>query len=135
MAESTRPTSVPPFPAEESAGVEFVLHPEDGNGVLALLSQIEQEAATAGTSIAPRVQVEFGLGGLDELLPDTGTSADDLLAGLGGLEGDATCGAEATAGANSTELSDDGAGMFGAASQLAVKIVFGDDESSSTPSL
>lgn len=119
----------------EPAGVDLVLHPEDANGVLALLSQIEQEAATVGASSAPAVQVEFGLGGLDELLPDTGASADDLLAGLGVPAGDATCGADATACANSTELSDDGAGMFGAASQLAVKIVFGDDDSNSTPSL
>jgi hypothetical protein len=128
--ESSRdPASAGARPAE----AEALLHPDASDDILALLAQIEQEAVSAPVQGSQQVQVEFGIETLEEFIADAGPESGDALAALGLTEVDPGCGVQATVNGNIAGTTVESASLVGAPGLLAVKIVFGDDESGSAP--
>ena len=122
----------PPADAPAAVGPE-ASHGGSSEGIIALLMQIEHEAVSdAGRSALP-VEIEFGIESLQDILADAGGETDALAAF--GDNGPGECHPSASVGENSLGSADNAAGPFGAAAHLTVRIVFGDDESGSTPPL
>ena len=115
----------------EGSGSDFSLYP-DGDDIWALLVQIERETGGEFTSAPLQAQIEFGIGPDHELIDEGGSG--DVLGTLSKDEHAASHSADAVDTGPGLVPSDT-AGMSMAASLFAVKIVFGDDESSSTPPL
>lgn len=96
--------------------------------MLALLQQIEQEAQGGATE--PQLTVEFGIGDLQDLIADAGaTSSDDALTALAPSQMEIERGASATVHGNLGADAPETIAAFGLTSQLAVKVIFGEDES------
>ena len=135
MAETDEPKGgLEPPPATTPAALgQEASDGDSSDGLIALLMQIEHESvADAGRSALP-VEIEFGIESLQDMLADVGGDGD-ALAALSD-DGSAECHPSASVGENAEGLADNSAGPFGAAAHLTVRIVFGDDESGSTPPL
>ncbi len=135
MAETDDPKGglEPPDANEPPAVGQEVSHGDPSDGIIALLMQIEHESVPdAGRSALP-VEIEFGIESLQDMLTDVGGDGDALAA----LSDDPSteCHPSASVTENAEGLSYKSVGPFGAGAHLTVRIVFGDDESGSTPPL
>ena len=135
MAETDEPKGGLEPPAADGPPIlgQEASHGDSSDGLIALLMQIEHESvADAGRAVLP-VEIEFGIESLQDMLTDVGGEGD-ALAALGG-DASADCHPSASVTENAEGLSYKSVGPFGAAAHLTVRIVFGDDESGSTPPL